>query len=495
MVNADWGSGTFHTEGSRNIYQLLLEGAEKHPNRPYLYSPQGSVSYEYACAISSNLAKHLGRQHELAENPVLVASIGSAEKLLFLTWACLAAGICLTPLPPTKDPGQAKRTMNRLGSDALATDIPELAGEAIHIPFEYFFSDDPYHESQATGCGDEIASVESSTPAFLFPTSGSTGEPKWIKLSHGLYLSALERLAYMDALKNVTGQVIYITPPLSHAYGMNCLLKYTKYGKSLVLPQGSSPLGATGELLNSYLANLITTIEGVPDFYAQMSRLGDKIKLPALEHIGLGGGAVNQDVLDYLTTAHPGLKYSVTYGMTEAPPCVSQKVFAPPYQEDHRSSGKVLPLWDVRIVNEEGAMQDLGKEGEIHIKGDLLALPYYGENEVFEEFFATGDTGYFNKDHELCVTGRQSQFLKLRGYRISPEQVESVLNTLEYVQESRVSMLGEKLVAEVVRSNHSLSGQQLLANLSSRLPNYSIPEDITFVQAIPRTASGKVKRQ
>jgi len=147
--------------------------------------------------------------------------------------------------------------------------------------------------------------------------------------------------------------------------------------------------------------------------------------LPKLRHIGYGGGALVPAVFERLRADYPALSCSVRYGMTETPSVVSQKIFYFVGDEDWTSSGQVLPLYDLRIVDETGTIALPGQVGEIYLKGDCLALPYLGEIDS-KDFFATGDLGYVDECQELHVVGRKSVYLESRGFRVSPEYVESV---------------------------------------------------------------------
>jgi acyl-CoA synthetase (AMP-forming)/AMP-acid ligase II len=259
---------------------------------------------------------------------------------------------------------------------------------------------------------------------------------------------------------------------------------------TIALPRGISPLGAIGDLRDPNLAGNITAIEGVPYFYAQLSKLSKRIKLPKLRHIGYGGGALVPAVFELLRVAYPVQTCSVRYGMTETPSVVSQKIFNFVGDEDWTSSGLVLPLYDLRIVDETGTIALPGQVGEICLKGDCLALPYLGEIDR-TDFFATGDLGYVDNHHELHVIGRKSVYLESRGFRVSPEYVESVAFLHDGVCDCQALNNNGSLWLNVVSV---LSANELLSFLSERLPGYAVPDQIKFVKSIERTMSGKIRR-
>lgn len=481
----------------RGLYQVLLNSAKSYPDRIYFYSREKPISYARMCEISAKLSNYLCNhckpfnkaQGGLPEGTVLGVSLDNVEHLLHLIWASLASGICLAFLPRTRDLEQMQTLMKQVNANCLVTDIPELLNESLLIPFESL---------EDIEISDHVSidarELSPDIPAFIFPTSGTTGDPKWVQVTHQQFLMAIECFLDVGGLRHARDQVVYITPPLSHSYGLSSLLEYTLVGSSIILPKGSSPLGVVGEFQDPILINHVTAIEAVPYFYFQMSRLIEKIQLPFLQHIGTGGGALNLDAIDRIRGIYPKLTYSVRYGLTETPSVVSHKLFVDPYEDNWKSSGNILPLYELRIVDEAGRTLEPYREGEILLKGDCVALPYYGETEKSSDFFATGDIGYLDARGELFISGRKSLYLKSRGFRVSPEYIESMIGVFEGVKDCRVSMLDSVLLAEVVPLDHSFPIKELIKFLSKRLPNYAIPEKVIFVDSIPRTPSGKIKR-
>jgi acyl-coenzyme A synthetase/AMP-(fatty) acid ligase len=149
----------------------------------------------------------------------------------------------------------------------------------------------------------------------------------------------------------------------------------------------------------------------------------------------------------------------------------------------------VLPVYSVEIVGGTGRILGRNEEGEIMVSGDCVGT-YFGQSG---SRLLTGDTGYLSGDNELVINGRKSLYLKNRGFRVSPEQVESVIASLNGVEDCRVLMIDSKLVAEVVYDD-SISQGDILSFMSTRLPSYAIAEQVLRVESVPRTPSGKIKR-
>ncbi|MEN8220606.1 MAG: class I adenylate-forming enzyme family protein, partial [Pseudomonadota bacterium] len=245
-----------------NLCHILLDKAKSVPDKTYIYnSVTEGVSYSKAAARATKLADFL----RCNGKPVLAAIVENAEFLVYLIWACLAAGICLAFLPKNRHLGQTRLLMNQVGADVLVTDVPELQALSLHLPFDAL--------ETAHFVGREFDTVAPHTPAFIFQTSGTTGEAKWVAVSKSQFLAAIQSLWRAGGLNHAIDQVVYLTPPLFHSYGLSSLLEYTFVGSTIALPRGISPLGAVGDLREPNFAGNITAIEAVPYFYAQLSKL------------------------------------------------------------------------------------------------------------------------------------------------------------------------------------------------------------------------------
>jgi acyl-coenzyme A synthetase/AMP-(fatty) acid ligase len=383
--------------------------------------------------------------------------------------------------------------MTASGALTLLTDITHLCQEEWAVSLNDVLR--PLTENMAaTETGKTFEMPARAESVLMFQTSGTEGEPKWVKCHFWKCLEVVECMWREGALQHACEQTVYLTPPLYHSYGLSSLLEYTRGGSTIVLPSGSSPLGPIGELSAKELAEQITAIEGVPHFYFQFSRLAGRLPLPALRHLGFGGGGLDLDAVERLRNYYPNLTYSVRYGLTETPSVVSHKVFRPPYDTDWRSSGRIMPIYKLEIVDAFGQILGPEQEGEIVVTGKCVASNSDNNRNPSENALRTGDIGYLTREGELFVVGRRSVFLKYRGFRLSPEHIESVIRSFPGVDDSRVSIQDSRLVAEVVFRDRSISKHRLLNYLAERLPNYSIPEDVIEVEQIPRTRSGKTKR-
>ena len=230
----------------------------------------------------------------------------------------------------------------------------------------------------------------------------------------------------------------------------------------------------------------------MPHFYEQLVKLAGRLQPPRIVHLGFGGGAVSAITTEALQGYWPQARYSVRYGLTETPSVVSHKVEALAQRRDPRAAGSVLSCHDVQITDAKGRSVERGREGEIVLYKDNVA-GYLGTAP--SEGFPTGDLGFLERSGELFVTGRKAAFLKNRGFRVSPERIESLLMTMDGIRDGRVLMRDDRLHAELVADGDAGPPQSAVTEyLAERLPAYCVPDAISFVPAIPRTASGKIRR-
>jgi len=472
-----------------SLSSLLIQQERKDPERTYLCGQFGSISYGETLTLVRHLAQRLVLSSPIAGRQVVGLSTEVPEHVAYTVWAAIFADISIAFLPYCRDPEVMQRAMKEASVEVLLSDEPALLQESWCLDLKELLRSALSGGGRLGESAKDLATAPSESDAgFIFQTSGTAGEPKWVQCEYRKFSSVIDCMLQNGMLDHARGQSVFLTPPLYHSYGLSAFLEYTSTGSTIIFPQGTSPLGPVGDLRNSALRDSVTAIEGVPYFYSQLSKLVDRFMMPALNHFGLGGGRLDNIAFEKLLEVYPAT-VSMRYGMTETPSVVSHKLFRPPFQEDWSSSGHVLPVYTAEIVDGRGRILDRNQEGEIMVSGDCVGT-YLGQSE---SYLLTGDTGYITDSNELVINGRKSVYIKNRGFRVSPEWVESVITSFNGIQDCRVLMVDSKLVAEVVYDD-SISHRDILAFMSARLPGYAMADEVVSVESVPRTPSGKIKR-
>jgi acyl-CoA synthetase (AMP-forming)/AMP-acid ligase II len=228
----------------------------------------------------------------------------------------------------------------------------------------------------------------------------------------------------------------------------------------------------------------------------------DSADLSSLWMCSLGSAPLAPNTLRRLQEKLPDATVSNGYGMTEAGPAYCSM----PKEETSRRIGSVgqpMPPMEVRSVASDGSVLAPGEVGEIHIRMPGREREYYNDPEATaatweDGWLHTGDLGYLDDDGYLYIVGRQKEVIIRGGNNIYATDIEGVLLEHPLVQEAAVvgvahDVLGEDLAAfAVVRPGATLSADELQGFCAERLADYKVPRRITFLDELPRNATGKV---
>ncbi|MEZ5488336.1 MAG: class I adenylate-forming enzyme family protein [Steroidobacteraceae bacterium] len=469
--------------GQPRLETILLRRIVESPETPLLVCGPDCWSTARFATLCANLARRL--QALPGSSRAIGVSAESSRWLPFMFWSSVLAGLDVLLIPAQKRSGQLSAIAAPLGLRAVFSDVADLAPAG-----SVFRLDDLLEMAEreaAGGAGTDTCTPLFDDAAFVFQTSGTEGEPKTVRCEYWQFAKVIDAMLAAGALEHARGRQAFISQPLVHSYGLSVFLEYCAAGATIVLPAGRSALGPVGDLMTGEGIAEIDAVEGVPFFWSQFAKLRSKIHLPRLRHLGVGGGRLDPGVMQGVLELVPNATVSVRYGLTETPSVATHKLYTPPHEQgrEWRSSGRVIPAYDVVIRAEDSAVAAPGEEGEIVVSGDCVSAP--------DGVLRTGDLGYFDARGELFVTGRRSAFIKRRGYRLSPEFIEAVAGTCDGILDCRARGRDDRLILEVVAAP-GRSDRELLAALREQLPDTMVPDMLERVEQIPRTYSGKIKR-
>ncbi|HJK94110.1 MAG TPA: AMP-binding protein [Polyangiaceae bacterium LLY-WYZ-15_(1-7)] len=376
---------------------------------------------------------------------------------------------------------------------------PEVEGLAPHLPLPEVLEGAPAAGPSDAPGGD--------APAAILYTSGSTGLPKGIAVSHANLLAGARIVSgYLglgpeDRLLSVL--------PFHFDYGLNQLLTTVAQGSTLVLQRSTHP----GAICQALEKERITGLAGVPPLWAQLFATGSplgRMDLGALRFLTNSGGSFPVELIRRAKEALPNTRIVLMYGLSEA----FRSTFLPPDELETRptSMGKAIPETEVFVVNERGEECAPGEVGELVHRGPTVALGYWDDPEatarVFRpDPFGSGETVVFSgdrvkRDEEgyLYFVGRRDEQLKSYGHRVSPEEIEQALQASPLVQMAVVGgvpdpVAGDAIVAHVIPASDEVTEAEVRAYARGAMPRYMQPVRVVLHERFPRTASGKVDRR
>lgn len=477
------------------------------PNRRAVIDESGVLSYTDLDRQSTQLAKglhHLGARR----GERLGIACRNHRDFIELTVAAAKAGLGVVYLNTSFAAPQMREVVEREDLAVLAVDLDLLhlmEHGSFDAPVIVAGPDEPIRAALADGFhtmseirrdGDNSGPLRASLPVPpVLLTSGTTGTPKGAQRSNRVDPSAAT--AIIDRIPYRHDDVIAITSPLFHAWGLAQMLL-------------ASALGATTTLMASFDADAtlaqiererVTVLAVVPAILQRLlaSPALDTTDLSSLRIVASSGSALPVPVVqEWLDRVGPNL-YNL-YGSTE----VGQATLATPADlaAEPATAGRVLPGSVVAILDAGGTDVEPGTIGRIFVGSGAQFEQYTGGGgkEIIDGLMSSGDVGYVTPDGLLFVTGRADDMIVSGGENVFPREVEDLLLAHPAIDDVAVvgvddPEFGQRLAAYVVKADGArLSAKAVRQLVSDTLARHKTPRDVHFVSDLPRTATGKIRR-
>ena len=337
--------------------------------------------------------------------------------------------------------------------------------------------------------------------AILLYTSGTTGRPKGVMLSHGnLVANNAAILAYLDLVPEDVGLTVM---PFHFSYGNSVLHMHLAAGATLLLEDN---LAYPQVVVNRFQRDRVTGFSGVPSTFAiLMSRCRlEDFDLSSMRYLTQAGGAMTRAAIQRMRQLVPSARFFVMYGQTEA---TARLTYLPPEHLDERLGSIGIPLdgIEIQVRDPQGEELPAGQVGELCARGPNIMLGYWRDDEassqaVVDGWLHTGDLAHRDEAGFLYIDGRVVEMIKVGSFRVSPLEVEEVLATLPGIAEMAVAstpdeLLGQAIKAVIVlREGATLDERQVKAHCRAHLASYKVPKTVEFARELPRTSSGKIQR-
>jgi acyl-CoA synthetase (AMP-forming)/AMP-acid ligase II/NAD(P)-dependent dehydrogenase (short-subunit alcohol dehydrogenase family) len=384
--------------------------------------------------------------------------------------ALLAVGAVASPVSPLTPPVALERQLASIGAKRLIT-----AGFR-----------------RASPSGPPLLSGSRAADLALLPfSSGSTGLPKPVAITHGNLVAGLVQLAAAQPLR--PDDVILGVLPFCHMFGLQYLVNHPLHSGARLVTMPRYDTEAMLAAIARYRVTLLYTVPPMVRDLARQPHLGD---LTSLEQIVCGGAPLSPADADRCEQ-RLGVPVDEAYGLTEVN---TSHLTARGGVRKRSSVGMPVPGTDCKIVRDGAA-----RAGELHLRGAQVAAGYLrdGRTEPITDedgWLATGDLAYHDEDGLLFITGRLKEIIKYKGFQVSPAELEAVLKEHPDIEDAAVAGVPDRDAGQlpkafiVAKDENNVSHEQILAFAAQRLAPHKRPRIIETVDAIPRTAAGKVIR-
>ena len=337
--------------------------------------------------------------------------------------------------------------------------------------------------------------------ADIIFTTGTTGEPKGVKLTQRNIAAAVRNINTF--MQNAKDDVEMLALPISHSFGLNRLKCALSEGQTLVLLGSFANVKRFFRFMEEYGVNGFGM---VPAGWSMLKKLsGETIAKYAdqLHYIEIGSAPMPIVEKELLMKLLPHTRICMHYGLTEA----SRSAFMEFHGEKHRldTVGKASPNMTITIRDEHGKELPRGQEGEICISGDAVTVGYLDlprEDYFWGEAFRTGDWGLCDQEGYISLKSRKKELINVGGKKVSPAEIEDVLKGFDFVKDCAcigvadpTGILGEVVKAFIVTDYpEKLTPEYMEKLIGNRLEGYKHPAMYEPIDAVPKTSSGKIQR-
>ncbi len=494
------------------LFELLENSSKKYPGRTFIKSGGADWSYSQVYSMSMGIAGHLQRCGVRKGDRVVVFCENSIQYVIAF-FGIIRLNAVAVPVNPARMSESIGFIINKCSPRLIAANNStiEKLNKLNDKPDVRILNIDACDIS--VDCPENALDTDRDDAAMILFTSGTTAYPKGVTLTHGNLLSNTE--AIIEYLRLTPEDSILMTLPFTYSYGNSILLTHASVGAALVLENSSAyPYKVLEGIKNHEVTGYSTVGSYINLMLGCIRNSGtdtdtgtkpDHDFFEKLRYITFAGESVNYEDVVFINRKYPHISIYVMYGQTEASARLSY--LSPGLIYDRPGSiGKGLCNVELRVTDEEGNPVKPGQLGEITAFGPNIMKGYWEDPAATEEvlrdgWLHTGDIATVDEDGFIYIKGRKTDMIKFMGHRISPVEIENVINGGTLVKESAVIedvWEGARIIKAfvVLEKEYPLEYplDELVKYVNSRLPIYMRPHIFQAVEALPRTESGKIRR-
>ncbi len=378
------------------------------------------------------------------------------------------------------------------------------AGKDLALQQVIFFGEPAWAELPRDS-GDLPDSIRPDDVANIQYTSGTTGSPKGVMLTHRNMVNNGKLLAW--GMRYTERDCICVPVPLYHCFG--CVIgtmSALASGASMLLPNWTFDPGAT---LEAVAAERATSLYGVPAMF--IAELGHpefaRFDLTSLRTGMMAGAPCPVEVMRQVAEKMHCSELTIGYGQTESSPVVTMSALDDDMEKRVSTVGQALPCTEMKIVSVvDGETVERGAQGELCARGYMVMKGYDGEPEATaravdrEGWLHTGDLGVMHEDGYIHLTGRAKDLIIRGGENVYPREVEEFLYTHPKIAEVQVVGLPDERLGETVaawirlRAGETATEQEIRDFCAGKIAYFKIPQHVRFVTEFPMTVTGKIQK-
>ena len=503
----------------RLIHHSLEESADLHPDKVALVHGETRATYAEINSEANSMAHRL-RDLGIGEGDRVVLLSENGLRYVAGYYGALKSGAVVAPLSTDLKPDGLSPLLAELEPTIVmassrferllqATDLDRFPIRAVVLDNRTLswsstsFDVREWGElvKNGNGANPELPLAQDSLANIIY-TSGSSGRPKGVMLSHRNIVTNTQSIRRSLDLTEADIQMVVL--PFFYVMGQSLLNTHLAVGGRLVI---NNKFAYPAAVLKEMVDEKVTGLSGVPSTFAYLlhrsplARYRDR--LHSLRYCSQAGGHMSRAVKKELRRVLPAhTRIYIMYGCTEASArlsCLEPEAF----EDKIDSIGKAIPDMSLAVLDEHRRELPPGRQGELVASGPSIMLGYWRDPEATrrvldEKGYHTGDLAHRDDDGYFYVAGRNDDLLKVGGHRINPTEIEDALMESDLLTEVVIQgvaddLLGHRLVAVAV-SRNGCTENDILSFCAERLPRHKVPSQVKLVSALPKSANGKIDR-
>lgn len=475
----------------KTIEEQIFDQVQNIPDKVALISGDTEITYSQLWDYCLCAAEKLKQDYHLKKGDrVILSAAGNIEFVYAYFGVHIAGGICV-PIDPDTNQTRFEYIEKSTTPVCVMGLLHNVKKETIP------FTDVVNGTSKAT----YIVPEQSQVADILF-TTGTTGAPKGVALSYNNLSAAARNINAF--IGNTSSDVELLALPVSHSFGLGRLRCSLSKGATVVM---LGTFANVKKFFKEMARCQVTMFAMVPASWGFIKKMSGKYIgkfADQLKFIEIGSSFMPVEDKELLMSLLPKTRICMHYGSTEASRSAFMEFHT--YKDNLLSIGKASPNVEIKIFTSHGTPAALGEEGEVCVKGEHVTCSYWNEtperfaSDFYDGYFRTGDCGTMDAEGNIYLKSRIKEMINVGGKKVSPMEVEDILNTIPGIKESACIgipdpgiVLGEVVKAFIV-ADDNLSDEEITQQLRPQLEVYKLPVEIERINAIPKTGSGKIQR-
>lgn len=481
---------------SKTVVDLFKEQVLSNSNKTAIICGNEKITYKELEILSNKFASFLQEKYQLAPGNNISIILDRSIDLIVVTLAVLKCGCSYVLIDPAHPMDRKNYMIENSNSKYVITNLNLNIENSIH--FETVYNID-FKEDYTN------PNLISSDPMYLLYTSGSTGNPKAVTVTHKNfhnYLLGISQVVEYSEDKAVLSMASISFDVFGYELWVTIL-----NGLTLVLSTSEEQNDFT-KLNKLIIDNKVRILYGTPSkIQSLMSGANSTESFKLLSDIGIGGEALTLSLLKDLRLITSANIYNM-YGPTETTiGCSCKKI-----SNNTKTITIGSPLANVKfyVLDKNLKLCPPGIKGELYISGDGVSNGYYNKPELTKKSFIpdsfypkltmykSGDIVSWTNQGELIFYGRADSQIKMRGYRIELSEIEKVLNSHQFIKNCSVinyTYNGREFLCAYYTSDFTIQNYEIKAFLANKLPYYMVPSYFIAMPNIPLTVNGKIDKK